>query len=241
MLREKSIRICIVEPNLEVAALKVLADSHVICAGRYLDPEEIPRELRPQTLLVTSPLTLRTRSDSAQRMGFLKVVCIDEKSVSSLVEMITDALPSESDESANLAPGDFEQVVGVLPRVGATTLQVIVERELSDEIFAYRIHSKRVARHIICAEIDDLALARLFQIINEDAQPRKGIAVAINKLPRTTAARRKFKAVARELRGIDVALACPIFFDSDIQISGHPSKQMIRELQPLFDWIAKSN
>ena len=241
MLREKYIRICIVEPSLEVAALKVLADSHVICAGRYLDPEDIPRELRAQTLLVSSPLTLRARHDSVQRMGFSRVISIDEKSVSTLIEKITAAFPSDSDDSANLAPGHRELVVGVLPRVGATTLQEMVERELSEEMFAYRIQSKRVERRIFCAEIDDLALTRLFHIIDEDGPPPTSIAVVINKVPRTTAARRKFKAVARELGGIDVAMACPIFFDSDIQISGHPSKQMIREVQPLFDWIAKAN
>ena len=241
MLGEKSIRLCVVEPLLEISVLKVLADAGKICAGRYLDPNEIPHELRSQTLLVTSALTTRTKPELLQRMGFSTVILIDEHSVSNLIEKITEPTPSKSERSHDRASGDNPLVLGVLPRVGVTTIQGLLEQEICEEIVVSRIRPRSVVNFIYCAEIDDFALARLFEQIVEDENPRTRIAVVINKIPETVAARRKLRALEQELRGVEVELVCPIFFDRGIQVSGVPSKQMIRAAQPLFDWIAKAN
>lgn len=241
MLDDKSIRISIVEPVLEALALQALAESGMTYADRYLDPDDIPLEIRSQTLLVTSALTLRTKSEFAPQMGFSAMILIDEKNVSGLIERINEIYHSKNGESSELAPRGTPFVIGVLPRVGATTIQDIVEREGSGAVFAFRMQPLSTTNQIFCSEIDDFSLSRLFPRIEASQEPRGRVAIVINKIPETASARGKFKALGRELQAFGVGLVCPLFFDSEIQVSGFPSKRMVRDARPLFDWIAKAN
>ena len=128
-----------------------------------------------------------------------------------------------------------------MPRVGATLLEDLLERELSTEIFALRNRFPESAPQIFCTEIDDSALTQLFSTIGEIDTSTIRVGVVVNKVAKSTLARRKLQALERELRAVAVELICPIFLDSQLQISGAPSKETIHAIRPLFDWMRKAN
>lgn len=234
------IRLSIIDPNFESAVLRVLAEENIECHGRYLAPCEIPLALRARTLLITSPEAQQRKQERVALSDFLAHLPITESMLAALPSLISEAQPKVmTPESIEV----FESpmlVIGVSPRVGARTLSELIERKLGEELFALRKQNVELPFHILCAEIDETSLKNLFGAINQYDSTATKLAVIINKLPQTAKGRRKFGAVERELRALSVKLALPIYFDGDIQVTGLPSKQMIRACQPLFDWIADS-
>lgn len=233
-MNKLAVRVSIDDPIIEGSVLKVLKDLGISCQGRYLTPDDVPSSLRVDTLLITT---------SGESQKFTHTIVVDENNLLNLPDLVSVALSDyEEKDRTNLHPSNT-LVYGVLPRVGATTLQEIIDREVDLELFVYRnrFDSKNRALQIIVSEIDDSSLTRLFEVVDEEISREIKRVAIINKLPESKAARRKFHAVERELEVKQVAFTQPIFFDAEIQVTGAPSKRMLRSAQPLFDWIAKAN
>jgi len=88
IVSEREIRLCIMEPTLEAAVLELLSAAGMECSARYLHPEEIPRERRPQTVLIFSASTSRSSEHVYEQMGFLALIEVDQKNVNAVVERI---------------------------------------------------------------------------------------------------------------------------------------------------------
>lgn len=241
MASEREIRLCIMEPSLEVVVLELLSVAGLECSGRYLHPTEIPRECRPQTLLILSSSIHSSNEPSYRQMGFLALIEVNEKNVQTVVETIKNLSSKSTSTSKSLANKRLPLVLGILPRVGATMLEELLEQELSTEIYALRNQAMESGPQIFCTEIDDVALTQLFSTIDEIEASTRKIAIAVNKVPRSKLAQRKLKALELELRKVKVELFCPIFFDSQLQILGSPSRETLQAIRPLFDWIIKAN
>ena len=241
IVSEREIRLCIMEPTLESAVLELLSAAGMECSARHLHPEEIPRENRPQTILIVSASTSRSSEHVYEQMGFLALIEVDQKNVNAVVERINRISSERTSASETLTTVRRPLVIGVMPRVGATLLEDLLERELSTEIFALRNRFPESAPQIFCTEIDDSALTQLFNTIGEIDTSAIRVGVVVNKVAKSTLARRKLQALERELRAVAVELICPIFLDSQLQISGAPSKETIHAIRPLFDWMRKAN
>lgn len=229
------------EPTLESAVLELLSAAGMECSARHLHPEEIPRENRPQTILIVSASTSRSSEHVHEQMGFLAFIEINQKNVNTVVERIKLISSERTSASERLTTERRPLVIGVMPRVGATLLEDLLERELSTEIFALRNRFPESAPQIFCTEIDDSALTQLFSTIGEIDTSTIRVGVVVNKVAKSTLARRRLQALERELRAVAVELICPIFFDSQLQILGAPSKETIHAIRPLFDWMRKAN
>ena len=241
MASRREIRLCIMEPTLEATVLELLNVAGMECSARYLHPEEIPREFRPQTILIFSASTSRSSEHVHQQMDFLALIEVDEKNVNTVAERINSISSERTSASDTLTNARQPIVIGVMPRVGATLLEDLLERELSVEVFAVRNQVRESPPQVFCTEIDDAALTQLFSRIDEIDTSTKRVGVVVNKVAKGTLARRKLQALQRELRTIQVELICPIFFDSQLQILGAPSKETIHAIKPLFDWMRKAN
>ena len=241
MASRREIRLCIMEPTLEATVLELLNVAGMECSARYLHPEEIPREFRPQTILIFSASTSRSSEHVHQQMDFLALIEVDEKNVNTVAERINSISSERTSASDTLTNARQPIVIGVMPRVGATLLEDLLERELSVEVFAVRNQVRESPPQVFCTEIDDAALTQLFSRIDEIDTSTKRVGVVVNKVAKGTLARRKLQALERELRTIQVELICPIFFDSQLQILGAPSKETIHAIKPLFDWMRKAN
>lgn len=241
IVSEREIRLCIMEPTLESAVLELLSAAGMECSARHLHPEEIPRENRPQTILIVSASTSRSSEHVHEQMGFLAFIEINQKNVNTVVERIKLISSERTSASERLTTERRPLVIGVMPRVGATLLEDLLERELSTEIFALRNRFPESAPQIFCTEIDDSALTQLFSTIGEIDTSTIRVGVVVNKVAKSTLARRRLQALERELRAVAVELICPIFFDSQLQILGAPSKETIHAIRPLFDWMRKAN
>jgi len=241
IVSEREIRLCIMEPTLEAAVLELLSAAGMECSARYLHPEEIPREIRPQTILIVSASTSRSSEQVHEQRGFLALIEVDEKNVNTVVERINLISSERTLASETLTTGRRPLVIGVMPRVGATLLEDLLEQELSVEIFALRNQVRESPPQIFCTEIDDAALTQLFSRIDEIDTSTKRVGVVVNKVAKGTLARRKLQALERELRAVAVELICPIYFDSQLQILGAPCKETIHAIRPLFDWMRKAN
>lgn len=229
------------EPTLESAVLELLSAAGMECSARHLHPEEIPRENRPQTILIVSASTSRSSEHVHEQMGFLAFIEVDQKNVNAVVERIKLISSERTSASERLTTVRRPLVIGVMPRVGATLLEDLLERELSTEIFALRNRFPESAPQIFCTEIDDSALTQLFSTIGEIDTSTIRVGVIVNKVAKSTFARRRLQALERELRAVGVELICPIYFDSQLQILGAPSKETIHAIRPLFDWMRKAN
>lgn len=227
-MNKLAVRVSIDDPMIEGSVHRVLKDLGISCQGRYLTPDDVPSSLRVDTLLITT---------SGQSQKFAHTIVVDETNLLNLPDLLSFALSNYDEKDRTNLHTSNNLVYGVLPRVGATTLQEIIEREVGLELFVYR---KR-AFQIIVSEIDDSSLTRLFEVVDEEISHEVKRIAIINKLPESTAARRKFLAVERELGVKQIAFTQPILFDAEIQVTGAPTKRMLRSAQPLFDWIAKAN
>mgnify|MGYP006272591305 FL=1 len=240
MVSKKAIRICILDPNFEALTLSSMASNGLECQSRHLDPEEIEESLRKETILITTPDVLTTQNSFGNEWGFSSVVVVDGQNVIQLPDLIAKAEPPELKSSATQS-AHASIVIGVLPRVGASTINELIESVLGVEIFALRKQRTDFRPKILCSEIDDTSLLSMFTLLNELNHESQQLGVIINKLPRTASARKKFRALERELIGSHVSLVHPIYFDGAIPVSGDLSKQTVRSAQPIFDWIANSN
>lgn len=229
------------EPTLEADVLELLSAAGMECSARYLHPEEIPRECRPQTVLIFSASTFRSSEHVHEQMSFLAFIEVDQKNVNTVVERINCISSERTSASETLTTVRQPLVIGVMPRVGATLLEDLLERELSTEIFALRNRVPESPPQIFCTEIDDPALTQLFCRIDEIDTSTRRVGVVVNKVAKGALARRKLQALERELRAVAVELICPIFFDSQLQILSAPSKETIHAIRPLFDWMRKAN
>ena len=241
MASRREIRLCIMEPTLEATVLERLNVAGMECSARYLHPEEIPREFRPQTVLIFSASTSLSSEHVHQQMDFLALIEVDEKNVNTVVERINCISSERTSASDTLTNARQPLVIGVMSRVGATLLEDLLERELSVEVFALRNQVRESPPQVFCTEIDDAALTQLFSRIDEIDTSTKRVGVVVNKVAKGTLARRKLQALERELRAVAVELICPIYFDSQLQILGAPCKETIHAIRPLFDWMRKAN
>lgn len=239
-MNDIDIRISILDPNFESAVLEVLAAATITCDGRYLTASEIPPTLRARTLLITSYEEQQGREQNATLSAFAGVIPLTNNLLTELPDLIRDAYPKPSAQEARAPLQSFSLVKGVVPRVGARTLNELIERNIGEELFAFRKQDAYLSQRVLCSEVDDISLAKLFVALDEFDVKSDKLAVVINKLPNNTNARRKFGAVEEELRALSFQFVLPIFFDSEIQVTGVPDRQTIRSVQPLFDWIANS-
>lgn len=240
MASKKALRICILDPNFEALTLRSMASNGLECQSRHLDPEEIEGPLRKETILITTPDVLTTQNAFGKGWGFSSVVVVDGQNVIQLPDLIAKAEPPELNFAATQS-AHVSIVIGVLPRVGASTLNELIEGALGVEIFTLRKQRTDFRPKILCSEIDDTSLLSMFALLNELNHESQKLGVIINKLPKTASARKKFRALERELIGSHVSLVHPIYFDGTIPVSGALSKQTVRSAQPIFDWIANSN
>jgi hypothetical protein len=242
-MNDIEIRISIIDPNFESAVLQVLAVAEIQCHGRYLTPREIPLAIRAKTILITSNEGQHFRGEGGALSGFIAVIPVSEILLQSLPTLISDAYPKEITQEKMALGHSSSLVKGVMPRVGARTLNELIGRNMGEEIFAIRKQNSEYLPPylcILCAEVDDACLTKLFGALDKDDVNSTKIAVVINKLPNNSKGRRKFGAIERELLALSVQLAIPISFDGEIQITGLPGKQTMSAVQPLFDWIANS-
>lgn len=241
MVSKKALRICILDPKFEALTLSSMASNGLECQSRHLDPEEIEESLRKETILITTPDVLTTQNSFGNNWGFSSVVVVDGQNVIQLPDLITKADPPLELKFAATQSAHASIVIGVLPRVGASTLNELIESALGVEIFTLRKQRTDFRPKILCGEIDDTSLLSMFAFLNEFNHESRQLGVIINKLPKTASARKKFRALERELIGSHVSLVHPIYFDGAIQVSGALSKETVRSAQPIFDWIANSN
>ena len=239
-MSEIDIRLSIIDPNFESAVLKVLAESNIECHGRYLSADDVPLTLRARTLLITSNDAQQRREQNATFSAFAGVIPVTENVLADLPTLIRDAYPRQSSQGSRAARQSSSLVKGVIPRVGARTLNELIERNFGEGLFAFRKQNSHFSQSVLCTEVDDTSLASLFSRLDEFDLESDKLAVIINKLPHNTRGRRKYDAVERELRALSIQLVLPIYFDGEIQVTGVPGKQTIRSVQPLFDWIANS-
>lgn len=236
-MSEPEVRLCIIDPQLEVQVLDVLSAAEITCHGRHLEPEEVPLHLRAETILITShPILPR---------GFCAVIEVTSALSANLPDLVRAAYPHDAPEPSFSLSNSSSSVIGVLPRVGVSTLTDLLHHLSSDDMFVLRPRAAVTPPSVLCAEIDDLSLALVFEFlesrVDSSVGERSNTAIVINKLPESASARRKFQALERELRAKQVGIVCAIPFDAQIQVTGLPSKRTIRAAQPLFDWIAKAN
>ena len=250
-MNEFEIRLVIIDPALEAIVLKRLVDSDIHCSGRHLSLADIPREVRASTVVITMPSAVTQRGDGLAPQNFLALISLGDKPVTgalSLGEQQVNALPdlilkatSEGSSSQQKALERNPFINGVLPRVGAQTLNAIIEENLGAHFLPLWRRELVGRRQLFLSEIDDHSILRLCEALSGREPDGPETAVVINKIPRTSAAKVRLKALAGELQGSGIALVHPMYFDVEMQITGVPSKSTIRALQPLFDWIAKAN
>lgn len=241
MESKKALRICILDPKFEALTLSSMASSGLECQSRHLDPEEIEETLRKATILITTHDVLTTQNSFGNEWGFSSVVVVDRQNVFQLPDLIAKADPPPELNFAAPQSAHASIVMGVLPRVGASTINELIESVLGVEIFTLRKQRTDFRPKILCGEIDDNSLLSMFALLNDLDQDSRQLGVVINKLPKTARARKKFRALEGELIGSHVSLVHPIYLDGTIPISGSFSKQTIRSAQPIFDWITNSN
>lgn len=250
-MTDMNIRLAIIDPVLEAQVMHVLAESGIQCAGRHFALAEIPISDRSSVVVVTTPSTLHA---SHMRDEFHRIISLGDKAPSgaiSLSESEIHELPELISKMLTQGNGTNDSIVdpynrnpsvkGVLPRVGARTLNRILEENLGAILLPIMKRQDHPYKNILLSEIDDQSILRLCDelLVGDSNEPWS--AVVINKVPRNSMAQKRLRALERELQGSGVAYFHPIYFDAEIQITGAPSKSTIRALQPLFDWIAKSN
>ena len=241
MESKREIRICILDTKFEARILELLSDLGLECHSRYLDPEEIEESSRNETILITTSDVITRQDVTRNPWGFWSVIAIDEQNVNQLPELIKNANPPMETSVVTTKINSTSIVIGVFPRVGATTLNELIENVLGVEIFALRKQRSDFAPKILCSEIDDNSLSAMFERLEEFADGSPHLGVVINKIPKTSNARKKFRALEQELIGSHVSLVHPIYFDRTIPVSGALNKQTVRSARPIFDWIANSN
>lgn len=250
-MSEIEIRLVIIEPLIESSVLELLAHSAISCSGRYLDLADINQNLHEQTLLITTPSSLRELKNKGDRGKFFAIVSIGEKSfaniftlpereLAKLPEVINELIAKASDRYKDTSEPE-PLIRGVVPRVGVSALTEIIERKIGGFFLTMNKRQAIERREVFLAEIDDHSILRLCQALNERGVENRECGVVINKVPDTPAARRRLRALEGEMRGAGVSFFHPIYFDLEIQVTGVASNKTIRAAQPLFDWIAKAN
>lgn len=239
-MNDIAVRVSIINPNFESAVLQALTEANIECHGRFLAPRDIPHSLRGKTILITANEERQRQDESEPLSGFVAVIPVTESLLPELPMLISDAVPKERVPAREVLSQTSSLVRGVMPRVGARTLNELLERKLGEELFLLRKLNSERSLQILCAEVDDASLVKLFEALDEYDLTSTKVAVVINKLPHSTKGRRKFGAIARELRALSIQPAVPLYFDGEIQINGLPSKQTMSAMKPLFDWIANS-
>lgn len=254
-MSEVKFKLVIIDPKLEITILNKLSEAGFTCTGRHLDLADLPQLGQEETILITTAQCLESKRADRRWQRFLATFSIGETSIAGanslteseiekLPDMITEVLLKISTDN-NYVSKEQPLVKGVLPRVGVTTLIDIIERNIGDLLLTRRKWISDNHRQVLLAEIDDHSILALCTEL-EFFQPGGNsnyldCAVVINKVPATAKARKRLQAIERELEGSGIGLFLPIFFDTEIPVSGKASKQTIRAMHPLFDWIAKSN
>ena len=250
-MNDVEIRLVIIEPLLEVVVLEVLAQAEISCASRHLDMSSIQRDLRKKTILITSPSSLKDYQGTRDHEQFLAIISIGERNYPKVIsvpeseafripEVICDLIAKNSNTLQH-AKDSSSLVVGVIPRVGVSTLTEMLERNVGDFLLSARRFPGVQMREVLMAEIDDHSILRLCAALNERGSESRECGVVINKVPETSAARRRLQGLEGELQGAGVSFFHPIYFDPDLQVTGIASSKTIRAARPLFDWIAKAN
>ncbi|MEY2798455.1 MAG: hypothetical protein RIS22_721 [Actinomycetota bacterium] len=245
-MTDLNIHLAIIDPVLEAQVMRVLAESGIQCAGRHFTLAEIHIDERLSVVMVTTPATLHA---SQAMEEFHRIISLGDKATSGAINLIESEihrLPeliskilNEGNRTNNSRVDPL--VKGVLPRVGARTLSRILEENLGAILLPIMKRHDRVHKTILLSEIDDESILRLCDELVAGNSSGHWCAVVINKVPRNSLAQKRLRALERELQGSGMAYFHPIYFDAEIQIAGAPSKSTVRALQPLFDWIAKSN
>lgn len=130
-------------------------------------------------------------------------------------------------------------VVGVLPRVGASTIEGLIDGAMVGLLPSFRTSNN--SDLVLCSEFDDSSLVQLFTQLIREREKKRNPAVVINKVPRNRSSDRRIEVVTRELEELGAAMVCRIYFDEELQMNGKPNKRTLQDLKPLFDWIAKPN
>ena len=249
---EIPIRLVIIDPTLELEVLTLLENSNLRVTSRHLVLNELEGEARSQSVVITTSEALEVELRRFHVEDFYEIFVIgstDVAGIRSVPRQELTELPGLINHVLETVavPTFVEQkfkVLGVTPRAGATLIDELLEEYLKDssaQISGQYLRSKKV---ILCSEVDDFSVERLFQLIEELSGANSQylqFAVILNKVPRTKIAAKRVKAIEQELMVLGVSLVCSLYFDEDIQVIGKPTAKNIAHIRPAFDWIAKAN
>lgn len=249
---EISIRLVIIDPTLELEVLSLLKNSNVHVTSRHLALNELDSAGRSKTIVITTSESLEVELRRFHVEDFYEIFVIGfsgvvgirsvpRKELTELPGLINQVLESVA------APTPVERkfkVLGVTPRAGATLVDELLEEYLKDSDARISGQYSRSKKAILCSEVDDFSIERLFQLIEELSGANSQylqFAVILNKVPRTKIAAKRVKAIEQELMVLGVSLVCSLYFDENIQVIGKPTAKNIAHIRPAFDWIAKAN
>ena len=249
---EIPIRLVIIDPTLEFEVLTLLTNSNLHVTSRHLVLNELDAAARSLSIVITTRESVEIEQRRFAVEDFFEIFVIGSTSVAGIRSVPREELmelPGLINQVLEnvAAPPLVEQkfkVLGVTPRAGATLIDNLLEEYLkySDTQNDGKYSGSKKA--ILCSEVDDFSIERLFQLIEElscgNSQYLQ-FAVILNKVPRTKIAAKRVKALEQELMDLGVSLVCSLYFDEDIQVIGKPTAKNIAHIRPAFDWIAKAN
>lgn len=251
------IRLVIVDSELESKVLRELDGSVIAIHGRYLQIDDIAREVQPSTILITTTGILIRYDLATLRRSFRKIVAIGpslhpevisiaEHELSLIPRIISDIVAHSVDSSQSTDAGMGYLIEATAPRSGVTMVTNALEENFSEELFVWRSQRAPTSQTIrlLLSEIDDYSLHSLFTVISAERgeiNKRAIVGVLLNKVSQTRAAKQRVKAIERELSAIGYPLLTTIHFDAEIQVTGQPGAETHHAIRPLFDWITKPN
>lgn len=243
------VRIVLIDPSLEREVLRVLSASKIEVNGRYLAVDEIESDDSSRSILITSIDCLGANLAREIKRDFRGVIIVGARGlpgipsilpteIDKLPTMVRDFLPISDDYAVTEAEKIF---IGVLPRVGAGTLQKLFEEYAGSAIFLIKKKRGSGSRTIYCTEIDDASILKLFTVLDSDLRDPLQVGVLVNKVPRTRKAQTRIKAIGHELQRVGISQICPLPYDEQLQVTGVATKRTSTALHPLFDWILAAN
>lgn len=245
----REIHLVILDSHTEIRVIQTLASSKFDIAGRHLTIEDIDPQQRINSILIASSDVLTTESARQMSKVFGGVVNIGNKpypgcytvtefELDRLTHVIEDLISDEVVVTEELGDSIFK---GLLPRVGASSIENLFTSYSGGDLFLFNKRGTIDLPRVLCCEIDDISILKLFTFLDEFAGNADKTAVIFNKVGRSLSSQNRVRALVKELQAVGISQVFAIPFDEQLPISGKLGRKSRRKLRPLFDWILEEN